>query len=223
MKKLLPLLILFLTCCGPAPTPADPSLTAHSRPTADWSSYQPAIEAFRVGAECLHLCWLGINPRVTTAAEAYKLLKASDQIDQKTLQATETGIVAKWFTEKTKKLDSSVYVYLEKDLVKSISFDRFAPFKIKDFMDLLGDPFAVNIDMEVTGNVMYMPYEAYYSSQLVLVGSEAADAGPNSNDGLVSLSLNIKYDDKIFRPWVGYGHLKEYFAGKQVHQHPANP
>jgi hypothetical protein len=70
---------------------------------------------------------------------------------------------------------------------------------------------------------MYMPYETYYSSQIILVGSEAADQGPNSNDGLVSLSLNIKYDDKLFRPWLGYGHLKEYFAGKEVHQHAANP
>ena len=227
MKRAAFLLLVFLACCTPAPaptpTPADPSLTSHSLPTPDWSGYRPSIEAFQRSPDCPHLCWLGINPGTTTAADAYKFLLASDQIDRKTLQATETGILATWFTEKTRRLNSAVYIYLEKDRVKSISFDRFAPFKIEDFTNLLGDPYGINIDMEVTGDVMYMPYQLYYSSQVVLLGSEAADTGPHAQDGLFSLSLNIQYDEKLFHPWVGYGHLKEYFAGKQVHQHSANP
>lgn len=225
MKKICCLFILLLAGCTPAPTPTpiDPALTSHSLPTADLSGYQPSIEAFQAGADCPHLCWLGINPGVTTAAEAYSLLKASDQVNQDTLQATETGITLKWFTEKTRALDSDVYVYLQNDAVKSISFDRFSPFTVQDFTKLLGEPGWVLIDMEVNGDVMYMPYSLYYSADVVKLGSEAADQGPHPNDGLVTLILNVPYDTKIFRPWVGYGHLKEYFAGKEVHQHPANP
>ena len=233
MRKLLFAFVILLACCAPKPasavtatpavTPTDPSLTSHSLPTADWSGYTASVQAFQIGPQCPHLCWLGINPGVTTAADAYQLLQGSDQIDQTTLQASDTGIQVTWYTEKTKKLNSAVYLYLEKDHVKSVSFDRFAPFKVKDFTGLLGDPYGINIDMEVTDSIMYMPYQFYYSSQTILLGSEAADTGPNANDGLVSLSLNIPYNDQLFRPWVGYGHLKEYFAGKQVHQHSANP
>ena len=228
MKRVLLMLAFFVASCAPRqapPTPiaSDPSLTSHSLPTADWSMYTPSTEAFTAGPACPHMCWLEINPGVTPASDAYKILKASDQIDQKTLQATSTGIVATWFTEKSRKLNSSVYLLLENDLVKSISFDGFAPFKVKNLTKLLGDPYGILIDMEVTDGVMYMPYETYYSAQTVLLGSEAADQGPNPDDVLTSLSMNISYDTKLFHSWLGYGHLKEYFAGKSVHQHTTNP
>jgi hypothetical protein len=232
MKKICFLFILFLSACAtgtPTPTPApttapvDPSLTSHSAPTADLSGYQPFIESFQAGADCPHLCWLGIKPGVTTATDAYNLLKASDQVKQETLQATETGITLNWVTEKTRALDSSVYLYIQDNVVKSISFDRFSPFKVQDFTNLLGDPSGVTIDMEVNGDIMYMPYSLYYAANVVKLGSEAADKGPHPNDGLVTLIMNVPYDAKYFKPWVGYGHLKEYFEGKEVHQHPANP
>ena len=228
MKRVLLILVFFVASCAPrqvspTPTEADLSLTSHSLPTADWSMYTPSIEAFTTGPDCPHLCWLGVNPGVTLASDAYLILKKSDQIDQKTLQASATGIVAKWFTEKSRKLNSSVYLLVEDDRVKSISFDGFAPFKVKDLTNLLGDPYGIIIDMDVTDNIMDMPYEAYYSTQVILLGSDAADQGPNSNDVLTSFSMNIPYDTKLFRPWLGYGHLKEYFAGKTVHQHAKNP
>jgi len=225
MKRLIFLLVFLLTCCAPKPTPTptppavDLSLVSHSLPTGDLSMYTPAVAAFTVGAACPHMCWLGINPGTTTAADALAALKASDQIDQKSLQATDTGIVLKWYTEKSKQLVSSVYLLLENSLVKSISFDGFAPFKLKDLAGLLGNPYGVNMDMEVNDGVLYLPYETYYPSQIILIGSDAAKDGPNADDGLVSLSLNIKYDNQIFRPWLGYGHMKEYTVGKQVDQH----
>jgi hypothetical protein len=222
MKKVCFLLLLFLSACA-TPTPADPSLTTHSAPTADLSGYQPSIEAFRAGDECPHLCWLGINPGVTRAEEAYTILHASEQVNQETLKASETGITLKWFTEKTRALDSNVYVYLQNDIVQSVSFDRFSPFTVEDFTSLLGEPYGIIIDMEVYGDIMYMPYSLYYPAKTVKLGAEAADKGPHPNDGLITMILNVEYDSKLFRPWIGPGHLKEYFEGKEVHQHPANP
>jgi hypothetical protein len=215
-------LILFLGACA-TPTPADPSLTSHSLPTPDLSGYQPSIEAFQAGAACPHLCWLGINPGVTSAQEAYTLLKASEQVDQETLKATETGITLKWFTEKTRALDSAVYLYLENDLVKSISFDGFSPFTVQDMTALLGEPEWILIEMEVYDDIMYMPYSLYYTSKIVKLAGDSADTGPHPNDPLVTLTMNVEYSTKYFRPWVGYGHLKEYFEGKEVHQHSGTP
>ena len=223
MKKILFLLVLLLLCsCAPVPVtmPPTPDWTkSHSAPTADWSGYQPSIEAFQLSEQCPHLCWLGINPGVTTAEEAHKLVTTSDQIDQASLEATETGIVVKWFTEKTHKLDSSVYMRLNNGLVTSIAFDRLAPFTLKDFIALIGDPYGINIDMNIHGDIMEMPYGAYYDSRDILLAGEAAETGLHPNDPLNSLMLNIPYNKEIFRPWVGYGHLAEYFTGKEVHEH----
>jgi hypothetical protein len=226
MKKIVFLLILLLTCCAPAaptfpPTPNPDK--AHSAPTADWSGYQPSVEAFQFNDQCPHLCWLGISPGITTAEDAYKIIHTSDQVKQDSIEATDTGILVNWFTEKTRKLDSRVYVRLDKGVVSTISFQSMAPFVLKNFVALIGEPDGINIDMDITGDIMEMPYGAYYYSKLILISADSADTGLNPNDPVDTLVLNLTYDQKIFRNWVGYGHLKEYFAGKQVHQHPANP
>src|SRR5688572_8447726 len=168
MKKVFFLLVLLLAgCTAPPAAPTAPAREFHALPTQDWSSYEPAMEAFETGETCPQLCWLGIKPGVTTAAEAQTLLSASDQIDQKMLNASETGIQAGWFTEKTKTLSSNVYVYFEQGLVKSISFTNLAPITVQDISDLLGEPQGINISMETNGDVMYMPYGLYYESQKV--------------------------------------------------------
>src|SRR5687767_313333 len=117
MKKIVILLLFLLAGCTAAPV--TPTQELHALPTQDWSGYQASMDAFQVGETCPQMCWLGINPGVTTAAEAETLLKASDQVDQAALTVAETGIQATWFTETTKTLRSNVYVYLEQGLVKS--------------------------------------------------------------------------------------------------------
>ena len=225
MKKIVFLLILLLASCAPArptmpPTPMWEN--SHSAPTADWSTYRPSIEAFQFGEQCPHLCWLGINPGVTTAEQAHTLLSASDQVNP-TMEVMDTGIVAKWYTDKAKKLEASVYVRFESGVVKSIAFTGMSPFTLKDFVALVGEPDGINIDMNIYGDVMEMPYGAYYYSRDILLGSELADTGLHPNDPITTLILNVPYNKDIFRAWVGYGHLTEYFEGKEVHQHPSNP
>jgi hypothetical protein len=226
MKKIIFLLILLLTCCAPAPATLPPTPAwekSHSAPTADWSGYQPSVEAFQFNEKCPHLCWLGINPGVTTAEDAYKIVSTSAQVNRSSLEATDTGILVNWFTEKTRKLNSRVYVRLEKGVVSTISFQGMAPFVLKDLVTLIGEPDGINIDMNIYGNIMEMPYGAYYYSKLILISADSADTGLNPNDPINTLVLNLTYDQKIFRNWVGYGHLAEYFKGKEVHQHPTNP
>lgn len=226
MKKIIVLLILLLpllTSCAPSASSklATPDWTkARSKPTPDLSGYQPNIEAFVVNEQCPHMCWLGINPGVTTPDEAKAALAESDQIDPQ-MEITDTGIVAKWHTEKTKELTASAYLRFDQGVIKSIAFSDMAPFTLKNFIDLMGDPSGINIDMNIYGDVMEMPYGAYYFTRDVLVGAESADQGLHPNDPVNSLVLNVPYKKELFRLWVGYGGLAEYFKGKEVHEHPA--
>lgn len=220
MKKIFFLLALLLVGCAPATV--DPNQT-RSLPTKDWSGYQPNVEAFELSEQCPGGCWLGIKPGVTTGEEAQALLGASDQINHEKTLVTETGIQVKWFTEKKKELDSSVYMRLDQGIVQSISFDRLAPFALQHLLGVFGEPFGINIDMNIYGEVMEMPYSIYYPSQKMLISGQSADDGPHANDPLDTMTMNVTYREELFRPWVGYGHLTEYFAGKEFHQHPANP
>lgn len=219
MKKIVFLLILLLTCCSPAPkaVPTPDWTKAHSKPTQDLSGYEPNVAAITAGEECPHLCWMGINPGKTTADEAKSILQASDQIDQN-MEVTDTGIIAKWYTEKTKALTASAYMRLQEGVVKSIAISSMTPFRLKDIIAVAGDPSGINIDMNIYGDVMEMPYGAYYATRQVLISADATEEGIHPNDAVYSLVLNVSYSNN-FRTWVGYGHLAEYFAGKDVHQH----
>lgn len=225
MKKIFFALLLLLTCCAPGkatPFPTQDWTKAHSAPTADLSGYQTNISAFQAGDACPHLCWMGINPGVTTADEAHTLLKDSDQIDQN-MEVTDTGIVTRWYTEKTKKLSASVYVRFDQGVVKSIALSETSPFILKELIALAGDPSGINIDMNIYGDVMEMPYGAYYFSKQILFSADATEEGVQPNDPVRSIILNVPYNNALFRTWVGYGHLADYFKGKEVHQHPSNP
>jgi hypothetical protein len=229
MKKivlLFPLLVFLFAACAPAKATVPPTADwskAHSAPTEDLSGYQTNISAFTAGDACPHGCWMGINPGVTTAEEAHNLLKASDQIDQN-MEVTDTGIVTHWFTEKTKKYSAQAYVRMdEKGVVKSIALTETSPFMLKDLIAIFGDPSGINIDMNIYGNVMEMPYDAYYFARQTLFNADATELGVQPNDAVHTIILNVPYKESLFRPWEGYGHLAEYFKGKEVHQHPKNP
>lgn len=226
MKKivlLFPLLAFLFVACVPVkatPLPTADWSKAHSAPTADLSGYQTNVSAFTAGDACPHGCWMGINPGVTKKDEALALLKASDQIDQN-MEVTDTGIVTHWFTEKTKKYSAQAYVrFDESGVSKSISLTDTSPFMLKDLLAIFGDPSGINIDMNIYGNVMEMPYGAYYFAREALISADATELGIQPNDAVHDIFLNVPYNKALFRPWEGYGHLAEYFKGKEVHQHP---
>jgi len=222
MKKIVFLLIFLVAACTPAKATMPPTpdwSKAHSAPTADLSGYKTNVGAFTAGEACPHICWMGINPGVTTAEQAHNLLKASDQIDQN-MEVTDTGIVTHWFTEKTKKYNAQAYVRMENGVVKSIALTDTSPFVLKDLIAIFGEPSGINIDMNIYGDIMEMPYGAYYFEREAFISADATELGVQPNDAVHTIILNVPYKESLFRPWEGYGHLTEYFAGKEVHQHP---
>ena len=226
MKKivwLFPLLAFLFAACAPVkatPPPTPDWSKAHSAPTEDLSGYQTNVSAFTAGDACPHICWMGINPGVTKKDEALVLLKASDQIDQN-MEVTDTGIVTHWFTEKTKKYSIQAYVRFDENGVsKSIALTDTSPFMLKDLIAIFGEPSGINIDMNIYGNVMEMPYGAYYFARKAFISADATELGVQPNDAVHTIILNVPYKEELFRPWEGYGHLAEYFKGKEVHQHP---
>jgi hypothetical protein len=215
---------LVLTGCAPlsAASSYDPeTANLHALPTQDWSAYEPAVGIFSSEGLCVHLCWLGINPGVTSSDEMLRVLDTSDQIDQNTLNPADSGIGVEWFTEATKTLRASAYLYVQEGVVQSISFEELAPWTIGALIGLLGEPDQITIRMETQGDVMYMPYALYFASEKVLASADSGDPGPHPNDSLVALKLNLAFEHESFQPWIGYGHLDVYLADQPVHAHPS--
>jgi hypothetical protein len=214
MKKIVWLIFILLTSCIPAP--ASPSPVFTSPPPI------PVTSSFAYNQDCPHVCWLGINPGTTTTDEAKALLRASDQIDHKWDQISNTGIVTIWYPDRFKTFPSTVGVHFEKDLVKSIYITNL-PFTVNDFLKLLGEPDQIRISVQ-KAEVDYVQYAVYFSLRKVMIDVYPASwIGPNPTDTNFTLTLNVEFNDPSLlaewgenQPWLGYSHLKDYLPGVQI-------
>lgn len=205
MKKVfLGLLLLLLTSCR---------------------SFSP-IEAFDVSENCPHVCWLGINPGVTTSTEATTIINKSNQIRQKSIIENKTGIQAGWFT--TNSFPNRIGIYFKNDLVKQISVSNIHPLSVGDLVEILGKPDEIGININKAADSTYVDYILFYSSrQSAIFAFTISNNGPDPTDGIDFLILTdeLNREDspkwliekyQIRQPWLGFGHLRDYFPGQDI-------
>ncbi len=188
----------------------------------------PVSPPFVYNQECPHVCWLGINPGITTVEETRTLLSSSNQIDQASYTEDESGIGVEWFTKQMGVHSASVGIVLDKETVKSINFLFPTSVKVQEFIDLLGEPDQISIRKVKTPEVTYFEYAIYYLIPKTLIFAFTTDEnGPNPGDSVDIVYLNTDPDDPnvqnwflqhkdLRQPWLGFGHLEEYLKN-----HPA--
>jgi hypothetical protein len=192
----------------------------------------PRLEAFKVDSKCPHVCWLGINPGVTSSEDALAILMASNEIDHASFfKRSESRIQTEWKTDKSNLYSADVWVNFEAGLVQSINFGTMAPFRMKDLISLLGEPDEILIRLDHTTDGGDIVTYATYSSTIrttIYVYPGSRD-GPNSEDFIDSLVLN---SDLVFpigfkkvqpQQWRGYGHLRDYLPGQELPSGPYGP
>ncbi|MCJ7432489.1 MAG: hypothetical protein MUO77_03285, partial [Anaerolineales bacterium] len=95
------------------------------------------------------MCWLGINPGVTTAEEALALLSSSSQIDQDSYVKHVGEIIVEWHTEQMGVNPIRVYLDIENGIVNGISFSFGIYVEIREFIDLIGEPDEISVKQEL--------------------------------------------------------------------------
>jgi hypothetical protein len=178
-----------------------------------------------------HVCWLGINPGVTSIDDAVAVLMTSDQIDRaRFFKRTDSGIQTIWKPDTSNIYIANVWVNFDGNLVKSINFGTLAPFTMKDLISLLGEPDKIMIRLYETidgGDVVtYAVYFSNYKAGLYV--NPGSWNGPNPDDLIDSLILNSEfvkprsYMETKEQPWLGYDRLKEYLPGQKLPIGPYN-
>jgi hypothetical protein len=220
LKKILCLFFILLASCT---TPASPSSVTTNPPSV---SIRPA---FVYSQECPRVCWLGISPGVTTAEEALALLVSSDQIDQHSYVKHVGEIIVEWHTEQMGVLSTRVYMDIEDGIVKRLSFAFYGLAKIREFIELMGEPDEISIwkDQTVEANccISYVVYYTSAKSSIFAYVPTIDDNGPNEVDSIDFLYLNLSPDDSdasdllsdhkdLRQPWLGFGHLNEYLKNR---------
>ena len=188
------------------------------------------IKAFVISEQCLHVCWLGINPGVTSVKDAEALLQASNQIENKTIVRSEDGIQVLWTTGGVENLYTSVSLKLRDDTIQTIHFTNLS-LRLDDFMVLLGEPYEISIHVEPADNrsIIYTLY--YPASKTMIYSISGGPEGPKPGDFIDILSLNAEFDGidlPVWRandyenrqPWLGYGHNKDYLPGQEIPTEP---
>jgi len=212
MNKLPLLMILLIISCAP-------NLSGND-------AYQPSLEAFEVSEKCPNICWLGIHPETTSVDEAIAVIMKSKQINRKEfLQISDVSLQTVWgYTDKTGTFSSDVWINFDSGFVRSIHFGQLAPFSIKDFVSMLGEPdkILIKIDHTIDGGDL-VTYSLYFSSRKAsLFVYPGSWDGPNPDDYITSLVLNSEFTyPKIFegekqQSWIGYGHLQDYLPEQEL-------
>ena len=210
MNKTVLMLLPFLVACQ--------SLVGAPRAIPS-SSGDAAVSALGFDTQCYHLCWMGINPGVTTASNVQTILSKSNQIDHTSLQASASEISAAWNAPLGPPLNYRVYVRLtvEKGLVETISFSDM-PLRIKDVTARIGEPDKISITFVRTAESQHLFYDLYYSSRKLMLDVYLGSvSGPDPDDYIGDLYLNKEFIiapwQAPIQPWLGYGHAKEYLPG----------
>jgi len=213
------LIFLFLTSCAPATASPPPEYASPLPPI-------PMSSAFVYTKECPHVCWLGINPGVTTTEDALVLLTSSSQIDQSSyIDDNETGIRVEWHTKQMGVNPIRVGMVYENGIVNSINFYFGIYVKLQEFIDLIGQPDEISISKNAAEMPRYMNYAVYYTSINALIFVNTTDmTGPDIDDSVTILYLNITPDEatplsfmsgqNLRQPWLGFGHLEEYLKNR---------
>jgi len=221
-KKIICLVFILLTSCVPAPA-SQPSVLASS-------SLDSVSSSFVYSEKCPYVCWLGISPGKTTAEEALKLLRSSDQIDQDSyIGKNETGLRVEWHTEQMGAHSTSVGMIFENGVVNKINFSFPSTVKIREFIDLIGMPDEISVEKDQTIEAACcIAYIVYYTSAKALMFAYAPvidGNGPNEEDSINTLYLNMSADDPngpqrlldhkdLRQPWLGFRHLEEYLKNR---------
>ena len=163
MKKVLSSLILFFTltmqisCSSLYPS-------VDVVPTTDWwKDYTPSVEVFQINDVCPNICWLGIHPGTTSIENAAGILMESNQIDQQSIQASETEVEAIWYPDQEKKAQTTVILYLDRGFVTSIRYYNLMPFTVEKFVNILGEPGEIRIELLVSPHDWFdLVYSIYF-------------------------------------------------------------
>ncbi len=181
----------------------------------------PVTSPFVYNEQCPHLCWLNINPGITTMDEAQELLSNSRQISD--IVKDEKGISIEWRNKQMGKGTTDAYVGIvgENRLVSTVNFLFSGNITVKNFIDLLGEPDEISVIKDIT-EVIYVEYVLYYRKANILIYATDWDlTGPKMSDpvGMVYLNLNLNSSDipswvihhqNLRQPWLGFGKMDEY-------------
>jgi hypothetical protein len=210
MKRSVVFLTLLLASC--LPRSAQPTAT---RVIVD---YVPSLSSFQSSEECPDICWLGMHAGKTSADEAMHLIKGSDEIDQQFTRVFDNSIEAFWFPEKTHTLDSTASVIIKGDLVESIFIAPVKPFKVIDAIDLWGEPDEISIKLkEGQRNEVFTVYSLYYTQfNTVVVISPGSLTGPDPENFIYLIGINVEFGNDQRQPWLGYGQIKYYLPDSEI-------
>ncbi len=202
-----------------SPPTVSPTIYPTVSPTAPpTEAFHLSLEAFTINDQCLHICWLGINPGVTTVEEARALLRASDQIDQKNFYATATYIQTNWFFQE-KTWYCQAVVDFGQGRAKTIAL-RGSVVTMDEIIHLFGEPDKIKIGIYESPHEDVVAYALYYSSRKTLLYAVSRGwDGPNPNDNVNTIILNTDEfgsESDAVQPWSGYGHLRDYLPGAKI-------
>ena len=184
----------------------------------------PVKDPFVYNQGCPHVCWLDINPGVTTAEDAKKLIASSNKIDPYIMN--ENGIAVEWFTKQMGVNPARVGVVIEDGIVESLNFLFPASVQIHEFITLLREPDEISVKEVKAAEVIYIEYVLYYeSAKVIILANSLSKNNLASNNSVKILLLNTNTDDlnapnwslqhQGFRqPWVGFEYLEEYLENQ---------
>jgi hypothetical protein len=234
MKRIMCLIFLLLTSCAPVPVNPPPASASPSPVYASPPASVPMSSAFTYDHECPHICWLGINPGVTTVEEAKTIIYSSNQFVEGTDDESDNpvdnkiGFGVDWHTEQMGAGSTRVGMVFENGVVQDINFSFYTYVMIQEFIEVLGKPNEINIRIMQAPDARYINYILYYTSMnALIIVSAHNETGPDVEDSVDVLYLNISPDDPIAsdiinfwlgqdlrQPWLGFGHLEEYLKNR---------
>jgi hypothetical protein len=193
------------------------------------------VSLFNVSESCPNVCWLGIQPGVTTAEEAYQILLNSKYIDRKSVDWYKSpnewypdGISARWLTEPPRGRYVDVVLNIENDKILTMWFDDLWSITLQELINIFGEPDKISIFyVRYSPGWPYIEYTLFYHVPEITVHffSLTELTGPDPGDVVNRLILNQSdfenpgsdyhelYEDS--QPWLGYGHLEEYLPDEE--------